>query len=216
MKSAPQRRAYSSPARQRQAQATRRRIADAAEELLCKNGFAGMSISAVAKKAEVAPQTVYAVFGSKRGILEELIARITSKIVTSDIIGQVQAASAPLDILRLAVGITRRVHEASNTTFAAVRGAAVVSPDLADLEKKVEEIRYQKQAHLFQKLKTHAGLRSDISETILQDIVWSLTGREFYRLLVIERGWPPERYENWLTDLIAHSIFPGAGTASDD
>ena len=31
------------------------------------------------------------------------------------------------------------------------------------------------------------------------DILWSLMGADNYRLFVTERGWPPERYEKWLT-----------------
>jgi AcrR family transcriptional regulator len=208
VKSTRQPRSYSSPARRQQAHATRQRIADAAEELLRLGGYAGMTIADVADKAEVAPQTVYAIFGSKRGIFQELIGRVASKILSSGVVEQVEAATNPAEILRLVAYITRRVHEETSDAFSAVRGAAVLSPDLADLAKETEQIRYEKQARLFTKLKAHCELRSDVEEHILRDMVWSLTGREFYRLLVLERSWPPERYEQWLVDIFTHSLFP--------
>src|SRR6266568_4686738 len=66
-------RAYHSPARQRQADATRKRIAAAARKLLMKKGFAGATVEEIAREAEVSVPTVYAVFGSKEKIVAELI-----------------------------------------------------------------------------------------------------------------------------------------------
>jgi len=31
-----------------------------------------------------------------------------------------------------------------------------------------------------------------------RNILWSLTSREIYRMLVIERGWSSEEYQEWL------------------
>jgi hypothetical protein len=42
-------------------------------------------------------------------------------------------------------------------------------------------------------------LRKPLSERDALDILWSLMGADNYRLFVTERGWPPEKYEKWLT-----------------
>jgi hypothetical protein len=34
-----------------------------------------------------------------------------------------------------------------------------------------------------------------------------LTGKDVYRMLVRERGWSPEQYEEWLADRIVHSLL---------
>jgi hypothetical protein len=31
---------------------------------------------------------------------------------------------------------------------------------------------------------------------------------ELYRLLVLDRRWAPERYEQWLTELLAEQLLP--------
>ena len=31
-----------------------------------------------------------------------------------------------------------------------------------------------------------------------RDIFWLLTGGDVYRMLVRERGWSPQKYQNWL------------------
>ena len=60
--------------RARKALATRHRVLDAAETLFVRDGYAAATIAAIAEKADVAVQTVYAVFGNKRAILNELLA----------------------------------------------------------------------------------------------------------------------------------------------
>jgi DNA-directed RNA polymerase specialized sigma subunit len=63
-------RKYVSPAREQQALATKNRILDSAEKLLIEKGFAAaMTVAEVAQRAGISPQTVYAVFSSKAGIL---------------------------------------------------------------------------------------------------------------------------------------------------
>jgi AcrR family transcriptional regulator len=58
--------------RAERAAATRRRIADAARVLFTRDGYGATTLQAVADEAGVAVQTVYAVYGSKAGILAEL------------------------------------------------------------------------------------------------------------------------------------------------
>ncbi len=51
---------------------TRRRIADAARLLFGRDGYGATTLRAIADEAGVAVQTVYAVYGSKAGILRDL------------------------------------------------------------------------------------------------------------------------------------------------
>ena len=66
-------RTYSSPLRAEQAQATRRRILDAARAQFLDAGWAATTVKVIADAAAVAPATVYAVFGTKRAVLSALI-----------------------------------------------------------------------------------------------------------------------------------------------
>src|SRR6266852_7869026 len=70
-------RPYQSVTRERQAEETKQRIVAAARKLLKSMGYSGMTIEAIANKAEVSVPTVYAVFGSKTGILAELMDEAT-------------------------------------------------------------------------------------------------------------------------------------------
>src|SRR6476620_11598448 len=66
-------RSYSSAVRQEQAVQTRTRILDAAGDLFAANGYARTTVRAIADAANVAVDTVYAVFGTKARVLTALI-----------------------------------------------------------------------------------------------------------------------------------------------
>ena len=60
-------RKYDSPLRREQATQTRARILEAAGSLFESNGYALATIRQIADGAGVAPDTVYATFGPRRG-----------------------------------------------------------------------------------------------------------------------------------------------------
>src|SRR4051812_22078410 len=81
-------RRYHSPLRQEQALATRTRILDAALALFGRQGYGTTSIAAVAREAGVVSETIYATFGSKRGIIDGLVERATPAQVLAELDGQ--------------------------------------------------------------------------------------------------------------------------------
>src|SRR5258708_10193190 len=116
-------RAYKSLVRQRQAGDTRRRIVEATRQLLRSEGYAGMTIEAIAKRAEVSAQSVYAVFKSKTGILTELLDQATFGADYDDAARQALSASEPETRLRLAARIARQIHHAQRATIDLLRRA---------------------------------------------------------------------------------------------
>src|SRR6184192_494603 len=116
-------RPYKSLVRERQAGNTRRRIVEATRRLLRSEGYAGMTIEAIAGKAHVSAQSVYAIFKSKTGILLELLDQSTFGPDYEEAVRAALSASEPETRLRLAAGIARRVHDAQSVTFDQMRGA---------------------------------------------------------------------------------------------
>lgn len=45
-----------------------------------------------------------------------------------------------------------------------------------------------------------AQVRTDLSLDEVADIVWTMNSAEYYAMLVLERGWTPERFRTWLLD----------------
>ncbi|MGA7520848.1 MAG: helix-turn-helix domain-containing protein [Acidobacteriaceae bacterium] len=201
------RRAYKSLTRQRQAHETRRRIVEATRQLLEAEGYAGMTVEAVARRAEVAVQTVYAVFGSKTGILAELLNQSTFGPDYEDTVRETLEERDPEARLRGAARIARRIHDAQRAGFDLLRGAGVVAPELAQLEQERERIRYEREEAMIISLCDAKRLRPGLSYRNARDILWTLTGSDVYRMLVRDRGWSSQKYQDWLAETLVRSLL---------
>jgi AcrR family transcriptional regulator len=200
-------RPYQSVMRQRQAEETKQRIVAAARRLLKSKGYSGMTIEAIAQKAEVAVPTVYAVFGSKTGILAELMDEATFGPDYEQLVRQALQTEEPYECLPFAARIARQVHDAASSTFDLMRGAGVVAPEFARQEKKREFHRYDAQKSMIDFLSRSGRLRPEVDAQSARDILWTLTGRELYRMLVRERGWTSQEYEDWLGETLVTSLL---------
>jgi AcrR family transcriptional regulator len=201
------RRAYKSLTRQRQAHETRGRIVEATRQLLETEGYAGMTVEAVARRAEVAAQTIYAVFGSKTGILAELLNQTTFGADYENTVRQTLEEKDPEKRLRGAARIARQIHDAQRSGFDLLRGAGVVAPELARLEQERERIRYEREEAMILSLRDAKRLRPGLSYQAARDILWALTGSDLYRMLVRERGWSSQNYQDWLADTLVRSLL---------
>ncbi len=202
-------RPYHSRARQRQAEETRRRILAATRELFASRGYAGTTLEAIAEVAEVSPKTVAAVFGSKRGILAEVVNPGAFAPHVQKLLDELRATPEPSRQLSLVAQITRQAYEPLVLELELLRTAHAVAPELADLAWEIEMRRRQNQGRLVAYLDEQRMLRQGLPLEEATDVLWTLTSYELYRMLVIERRWPPERYETWLAQLlIQHLLQP--------
>ncbi len=202
-------RPYKSLVRQRQAEDTRRRIVEATRQLLQSEGYAGMTIEAIARRAEVSAPSVYAIFKSKTGILIALLDQSTFGADYEKVVRQALGASDPETRLRLAAGVAKQIRGAQSAAFDLMRGAGVVAPELANLQQQRERLRYDKEQGMIKFLRDSGRLRPGLSHKAARDIFWMLTGGDVYRMLVSERGWSPQRYQDWLADALVHSLLAG-------
>jgi len=200
-------RLYKSPVRQRQAGDTRRRIVEATRYLLESEGYAGMTIEAIARRAEVSAQSVYGIFKSKTGILVELLDQAAFGADYEDSVRQAMSTTDPESRLRFAARIARQIHEAQSVTFDLLRGAGVVAPELAKLEQQREDLRYERQERMITSLGQDASLRPGLDHRTARDILWMLTGRDVYRMLVRERGWSAGKYQHWVAEALVQSLL---------
>ena len=202
-----EKRPYHSRLRQRQAEETHARILAAARELLTSKGYANTTLQMIAEAADVSPKTVSAVFGSKHGILAALVNPSAFDAPVQHLLDQLRASQEPPQRVSLVVSITRQVYESLASQLELLRTAGVVAPELADLAREVELRRRHNQSYLIAYLQEQRMLRSDLPSEEATDVLWTLTSYDLYRMLVVERGWPAERYESWLTDLLIQQLI---------
>lgn len=202
-----QKRSYKSLVRERQADDTRRRIVEATRKLLLSEGYAGMTIDAIARRAKVSAQSVFAIFKSKTGILIALLDQTAFGPEYEAAVQKALGATEPETRLRLAAPIARQIHDAQSAAFDLLRGSGVVAPELAKLEQQREDLRYERQERMILSLRDARRLRPDFTMKTARDIFWMLTGRDVYRMLVRERGWSSEKYQDWLADTLVRSLL---------
>ena len=104
-----------------------------------------MTIDGIAQRAEVSPQTVYAVFRSKAGILAELLDRTSFGTTYQDLVRQAKEKEFPPDRLRFAARIARHIFEAQSGMIDVLQGVSLVTPELADVIRERECHRYDSQ-----------------------------------------------------------------------
>ena len=138
-------RSYQSAVRERQAGETRQRIAAAARRLLVSKGYAAMTIDAIAREAGVAAQTVYAVFGSKAGILTEILDEARFDDSYQELVRQAMSVPDPRARLRYAARIARQIFDSERPVLDLLRGAGVLAPELLRVKRERESMRYERQ-----------------------------------------------------------------------
>jgi AcrR family transcriptional regulator len=203
-------RPYHSRVRQRQAEETHQRMLEAARSLFESQGYVATTLEAIAELAEVSPKTLGAVFGSKRALLAEVINPEAFSTHVRQLIEELRATADPSRRLSLVAQITRQAYEPMASSLELLRTAGAVAPELADVARQIEARRRQNQARLIASLSEQGALRPGLSFEEATDVLWALTSYDLYRMLVVERGWKPARYETWLAQLlIQHLLQPG-------
>jgi AcrR family transcriptional regulator len=200
-------RKYNTSNRRKKASETRVTIAQAAKELFTKRGFESATLEEIANKAGVPLPTVYGMFKSKKGILKEVMERALFGRQYTALVRQTKAIAHPEERLRGVASITRNVYDSEREEMGLLRGATVVAPEFAELEREREQRRFERQSVTLKLLAAARALREDLTVRTAREVLWALTGREPYRLLVIEKRWSSERYERWLGDLLIRALL---------
>ncbi len=204
-------RPYSSARREAQARETRRSILDAAAELFVASGYAATTIQAIADQAGVAVQTVYAVFGTKRALLRQLIeSTITGDDEPEPVTERVTARSLaaepdPRRRAELDAALARLIAQRVAPIVRVAEEAAASDPELAAMMGAVRAARRDEMITSAAILAGPDGLRLDQEEAAAT--LYVLYSPHVADMLLRDYGWPPERYEAWLARMILEAVI---------
>jgi len=216
LESVKHRRAYDSPRRREQARATRHAVLEAARGLFIERGYVGTTIEAIAAGANVAPETVYAVFGTKRSLLSELVdvsiagSDSAPPILQQDPVQQIRDEPDPHRQIRLLASLGRSILERRAAVDEVVRGAAAADPEIASLRDLGKAQRFASQRALLRMVVGAAGLRQGLDVETAADVLYAIGSPETYRLLVIDRGWSGPRFERWYAETLERLLLEPA------
>src|SRR6266851_1757180 len=183
-------RRYDASKRREAAARTRQAILAAALELFTARGYSTTSMAAIAARADVALDTVYASVGRKPELARLLIETAISgstQAVPADERDYVQAIRAAPDAetkIQIYASAMRMIAGRLAPLLGIIQQAAAAEPELTSLWREISERR-------------------------AANIVWATNAPELYQLLVGQRGWTPERYEHFLADTWRRLLLAG-------
>ena len=146
--------------------------------------------------------TVYAIFKSKRGVLQSLIDDAFPPEQFADLVEDSMQEKSPKKRLSITAKLARQIYDAERELMDILRGASVVAPEFKELEQEREKRRYDRQGEYVKKMISEKSLAKGLTLQRARDILWVLTGRDMYRMFVVERGWTSDEYEKWLAQLL--------------
>jgi AcrR family transcriptional regulator len=210
-------RPYDSSRRRAQAAATRRDILAAAQRLFEQQGYAATTMAAIAAEAGVALKTVYLAFETKSGLLRALWNLLLrgdegeTPVAERGWYREALEEPDPQRQLRLNARNSRAAKTRIAGVLNVIRNAAPVDRDIKDLWQRIQTEFHANQRVIVERLAERKALRRGLGVDRATDILWTLNHPDVWQLLVGERGWTPEEYEEWFCDTACSQLLEGRG-----
>ncbi len=191
--------------RAERAEVTRRRIADAARRLFASGGYGATTLRGIAEEAGVAVQTVYAVYGSKAGILRTLRdAAVAQPEAGAAYAAALEATSAAGSLDLLARSIRLRWELAGD--IVTILGVAAMTDSAISGEIDVAlKARRRGVTAFAEGLAARFDLAVEPARAAA--VLLALTMPEVHAELVGVHGWSEDAYEAWLGAAIRRELL---------
>lgn len=205
---------YDTTGRQTRTRLTRAAVVEAARVLFLGRGYAATTIETISEMSDTPVATVYRLFSSKLGILRALLdvsAVGDDAAVAMGDRPSVRTLLEDLDPRNQLVGfagLARDVMSRLAPIHQILVSAAGSDPEAAELLDEHTRQRQEGQGRIARSLARVGALRPNLREREAADIIHALMSPEVYLLLVSDRGWPPERYEDWLGGTLISQLLP--------
>ena len=204
-------RSYRSPIRAAQADDTRLAILAAARDLFISEGY-GATVAAIAARAGVAVDTVYASVGRKpdlvRAVIDMVLGSSEEPIPAEqrDYVRRIQSAATAREKIEAYADALTRLLPLLAPLQQALRQAGQTDPHCARAWRELVDRRAARMVLLTRELRRTGDLRADLDDQHVADIIWATNSAEYFELLT-QRGWSPQQFGNHLIDLWTRALL---------
>jgi AcrR family transcriptional regulator len=188
---------------------TRQTILNAARELFAERGYAATPIRELARRAGVAPQTIYATYGSKAGVLAGLPDLIDQQAGVLELFEARLDTTDPVELVGLIARITRQIRERCGDVLKVWRSGAAVEPDIAATQREGHRRRRLGVLAILERVHAQGALADHLTLTRAADLAVALMTDDVCDALVDEAGWSYDEYEEWLAATLAAQLLRG-------
>jgi len=191
------------------AQQTRQAIVDAARDLFVANGYFATKVEEIARSANVAPATVYAVGGGKHGLLRALIESGTNASDVQLVLNHIAAAEDPAALVRFIVRATRERFEQWSGLMRQVVAAAPQEPTVREIQQIAHASMRNGLALTARRLASLGALREDVDADRATDLLWLHLCNAAYFIRTDDLGWSLDESEAWLNEVLPAALLRG-------
>jgi AcrR family transcriptional regulator len=189
-------------------------VVEAARALFVERGYAVTTIEAISDRSDTPQATVYRIFGSKLGILKAVLDvsiagddEAVAMLERPHVRGLLSDGDPKRQLAGFAA-LVRDVMSRAGAVHRILADAARSDPDAASLLAEIARQRREGQRRVARALARAGALRAGLKERDAADIIHALASPEVHGLLVFDRGWSGERYENWLRSILTDQLLP--------
>ncbi len=187
---------------------TRQRIVESATALFDARGYSATTMEAIAEGADVAVETVYSRFRSKANLLDAIldpaIVGVDDGRDLFDLpeIAEIRQCRDQRTQVRMLAHFSRGILERSAAAHRILRSAAASDPNAAELQRRDAKRRGDGQRIYIDILLTNGSLREGLTADDAAATYSALSNPNNYALLVGERGWTADKFEQWLGECL--------------
>lgn len=206
--------AGNSAAPQARTRLARRAVLDAARDLFLERGYGATTMEAISHASDVPQATLYRLFSSKHGILKALLdASIAGDddpvpVLERPQVRSLLSATDPRERLAGLAAVSADINTRTAPIYRILLSAAGSDTDASALLDELNRQRQEGQGRVATSLARSAALRPGLRARDAADLIHALASPEVYRLLVIDRQWPVERFERWLAEALIDQLLP--------
>jgi AcrR family transcriptional regulator len=190
------------------AEQTRQRILASATALFDAYGYASTTMEGIAERADVAVETVYSRFRTKAklldAILEPAIVGVTDGRDLFDLpdIARARQCQDQRTQIRTLAHLSRGILERTAVAHRILRSAAASDAAAAELQRADAKRRGDAQQLYVDILLANGPLRDGLTPGDAAATYSALSNPDTYGLLIGERGWSADKFEEWLGDSV--------------
>jgi AcrR family transcriptional regulator len=198
---------------------TETRIAAAATELFCTQGYVDTTMAAIASGAGVSVQTLYLRHGSKAAILSAALDVAIAGDTEAESIAVRGWFARALDDVDAAAALTtfgqgvRSICDRTHRLYEVIRSAAA-DPEVAEVLGKNRRERISGIRVLAEALAEKPGFDTTVPVERAADLLYALGTEDSYLLFVVDRGWHPDEWERWVRESLGSQLLVPAPVAT--
>ena len=168
----------------------------------------------VAESAEVSIETVYKAFRNKSGLVKALfdVAIVGDDqpipMLQRERVAKMRAEPEPRQKLLMYGHHLSEAGTRAGQLQLLIRSAAASDPDASAIWDEMVQERLIGMTEFARHLREGGHLRPGISLEEATDVLWTYNSVELFDLLVLQRGWDPDRYGRWVAEAITAALLP--------